>query len=147
VRAGQTNRARDSLFLSTLQESCKVFVRKRSESCKVFVMGMLPKRKAGLGGLSRVEGAAFPIADVARFFQASERDLSISPYARVPTTSSYILQTQAYSALRRFTSAVSFGRIANTSPTTPKSATEKIGACSSLLMATMYLEPFIPARC
>src|SRR6266849_6622563 len=52
-----------------------------------------------------------------------------------------------YWALRFFTSVVSCGRMVRTSPTTPRSTTEKMGACSSLLMATMYLEPFIPARC
>ena len=29
----------------------------------------------------------------------------------------------------------------------PRSATEKIGASWSLLMATMFLEPFMPTRC
>jgi hypothetical protein len=34
-----------------------------------------------------------------------------------------------------------------TSPTMPRSATEKIGASRSLLMATMFFEPFMPTRC
>src|SRR2546423_10662127 len=49
--------------------------------------------------------------------------------------------------LRLLTSSVNGGRIASTSPITPKSAREKIGECSSLLIATMYLEPFIPETC
>jgi hypothetical protein len=34
-----------------------------------------------------------------------------------------------------------------TSPTIPRSATEKMGASWSLLIAMMFLEPFIPTRC
>ena len=43
--------------------------------------------------------------------------------------------------------SVSSGTILNRSPTRPMSATWKIGASSSLLMATIVLESFIPARC
>jgi hypothetical protein len=43
--------------------------------------------------------------------------------------------------------SMSAGRTLWTSPTMPRSATEKIGASWSLLMATMFLEPFIPTRC
>ena len=49
--------------------------------------------------------------------------------------------------LRRLTSAVNWGRMVSTSPITPKSLIEKIGAFSSLLMATIYLEPFMPTVC
>ncbi len=35
----------------------------------------------------------------------------------------------------------------NKSATSPKSATWKIGASGSLLMATIVLESFIPAKC
>ncbi len=42
---------------------------------------------------------------------------------------------------------VSSGTTSNRSPTRPISATWKMGASSSLLMATMALESFIPARC
>lgn len=42
---------------------------------------------------------------------------------------------------------VSSGTTLNRSPTRPMSATWKIGASSSLLMAMMVLESFIPARC
>jgi hypothetical protein len=41
----------------------------------------------------------------------------------------------------------SFGSTLCTSPTMPRSATEKIGASGSLLMAMMFLEPFMPTRC
>ena len=34
-----------------------------------------------------------------------------------------------------------------TSPTIPRSATAKIGASGSLLMAMMFFDPFIPTRC
>ena len=39
---------------------------------------------------------------------------------------------------------MSFGTTLWTSPTIPRSATEKIGASWSLLMATMFLESFMP---
>jgi hypothetical protein len=42
---------------------------------------------------------------------------------------------------------VSSGTTLNRSPTRPISATWKIGASSSLLMAMMVFESFIPARC
>ena len=45
------------------------------------------------------------------------------------------------------TSAVIAGSTSNRSPAIPKSAFEKIGASSSLLMATIYLEVDMPARC
>ena len=48
---------------------------------------------------------------------------------------------------RAFSASISFGTTLWTSPTTPRSATEKIGASRSLLMATMFFEPFIPTRC
>jgi hypothetical protein len=44
-------------------------------------------------------------------------------------------------------SPVSSGTILNRSPTRPMSATWKIGASSSLLMAMMVLLSFMPARC
>ncbi len=55
-------------------------------------------------------------------------------------------------AIRRrqpcFASAfVSSGTTVKRSPTSPKSATWKIAASSSLLMATITLESFMPARC
>ncbi len=43
--------------------------------------------------------------------------------------------------------SVSSGTILKRSPTKPTSATWKIGASSSLLMAMMTLESFMPARC
>ena len=43
--------------------------------------------------------------------------------------------------------SVSSGTILNRSPTRPRSATWKIGASSSLLMAMMVFESFMPARC
>ena len=43
--------------------------------------------------------------------------------------------------------AVNSGTILNRSPTRPMSATWKIGASSSLLIAMMTFESFIPARC
>ena len=43
--------------------------------------------------------------------------------------------------------SMSAGSTLCTSPTMPRSATEKIGASWSLLMATMFLEPFMPTRC
>jgi len=45
------------------------------------------------------------------------------------------------------TALVSAGTISNRSATTPMSATSKIGASGSLLMAMMKFEPFMPTRC
>src|SRR5581483_295857 len=44
-------------------------------------------------------------------------------------------------------SSVSFGTISCRSPTTPRSAYSKIGACGSLLIATTTPEPCIPTLC
>ena len=46
-----------------------------------------------------------------------------------------------------FTAAVSLGTISNRSPTTPRSATSKIGASGSLLIAMMKFDVFMPTRC
>ncbi len=46
-----------------------------------------------------------------------------------------------------FTSSTISGTALNRSATRPKSATLKIGASSSLLIATIVFESFIPARC
>ena len=43
--------------------------------------------------------------------------------------------------------SVSSGTILNRSPTRPMSATWKIGASSSLLIAMIVFESFMPARC
>ena len=43
--------------------------------------------------------------------------------------------------------SMSFGSTLCTSPTMPRSATEKMGASWSLLMATMFFEFFMPTRC
>ena len=43
--------------------------------------------------------------------------------------------------------SMSLGRTLCTSPTMPRSATEKIGASASLLMAMMFFEPFMPTMC
>ncbi len=45
------------------------------------------------------------------------------------------------------TLSVSSGTTVKRSPTRPISATWKMGASSSLLIATMTLESYIPARC
>jgi hypothetical protein len=42
---------------------------------------------------------------------------------------------------------MSLGSTLWTSPTMPRSATEKIGASGSLLMAMMFFEPFMPTMC
>lgn len=52
-----------------------------------------------------------------------------------------------YQLLRVLSSSTTLGRTSNRSPTTPKSATSKIGASSSLLIATMVLAVCMPARC
>ncbi len=46
-----------------------------------------------------------------------------------------------------FNCLTSSGTTWNRSPTMPKWATSKMGACGSELMATMMSEPFMPARC
>jgi len=46
-----------------------------------------------------------------------------------------------------FTASVSAGTTSKASPTTPKSATLKMGASGSLLIATMQRDDDIPARC
>ncbi len=43
--------------------------------------------------------------------------------------------------------SMSAGRTLCTSPTMPRSATEKIGASWSLFTATMFFDPFMPTRC
>ena len=48
---------------------------------------------------------------------------------------------------RASSSAINAGTTVNTSPTTPKSATSKIGASASLLMATIVPAVCMPARC
>ena len=55
---------------------------------------------------------------------------------------------RASRALRRSrTSRVSSGTISFRSPTTPRSAYSKIGACGSLLIATIVPEPCMPTLC
>jgi hypothetical protein len=49
--------------------------------------------------------------------------------------------------LRACSSSMSWGTTLSTSPTTPRSASLKIGASASLLMATMFLLPFMPTVC
>jgi hypothetical protein len=46
-----------------------------------------------------------------------------------------------------FNASMSLGTTLWTSPTTPRSAIEKIGASLSLLMAMMFLAPFMPTMC
>ncbi len=48
---------------------------------------------------------------------------------------------------RALRASMSLGTTLCTSPTTPRSATEKMGASWSLLMATMFFEFFMPTRC
>src|SRR5438046_1261144 len=59
-------------------------------------------------------------------------------------------QTEGFPAhlpLRERTSWISCGTILWTSPTTPRSASLKMGASGSLLMAMIVLAPFIPTVC
>ena len=53
----------------------------------------------------------------------------------------------ATSAQRAWIASISFGSTLCTSPTMPRSATPKIGASLSLLIAMMCLEPFMPTMC
>ena len=48
---------------------------------------------------------------------------------------------------RALSASISCGSTLCTSPTIPRSATEKMGASWSLLMATMFFEFFMPTRC
>jgi len=48
---------------------------------------------------------------------------------------------------RAWRASISFGMTLCTSPTIPRSATWKIGASWSLLMATMFFEFFMPTMC
>src|SRR5271154_4556820 len=48
---------------------------------------------------------------------------------------------------RAFRASINLGTTLWTSPTTPRSATEKMGASWSLLMAMMFFDPFMPTRC
>src|ERR1700731_2556020 len=48
---------------------------------------------------------------------------------------------------RAFNAAITAGSTFWTSPTTPRSLIEKIGASGSLLMAMMFDAPFIPTMC
>ena len=49
--------------------------------------------------------------------------------------------------LRASSSLMSWGTTLSTSPTMPRSASLKIGASASLLIATMFLLPFMPTVC
>ena len=49
--------------------------------------------------------------------------------------------------LLALSASISWGSTLCTSPTMPRSAIEKIGASSSLLMAMMFFEPFMPTMC
>src|SRR5574343_92380 len=55
--------------------------------------------------------------------------------------------TVAQGAPENHSALVSSGTAANRSASRPKSATEKIGASGSWLIATITLESFMPARC
>ena len=53
----------------------------------------------------------------------------------------------AEAQLLALSASINAGRTLCTSPTIPRSATEKMGASWSLLIATMFFEPFMPTRC
>lgn len=55
--------------------------------------------------------------------------------------------TAAAQPLRAFSSSMSLGSTLSVSPTMPRSASLKIGASGSLLIATMFLAPFMPTVC
>ena len=80
-----------------------------------------------------------------------QRNPLVTIHFRLPT--SYELRSahraQSFHLLNEdtYSFSVSSGTILNRSPTRPMSATWKIGASSSLLMATIVFESFIPARC
>ena len=48
---------------------------------------------------------------------------------------------------RAFRASISAGSTLWTSPTMPRSAIWKMGASGSLLIATMFFEPFMPTMC
>ncbi len=60
---------------------------------------------------------------------------------RLPAGSGRFCQPRALRA------SINFGNTLCTSPTIPRSATEKMGASWSLLMATMFFEFFMPTMC
>src|SRR3954451_7567039 len=79
----------------------------------------------------------FNASGPARTTQLSER--AGRPKATGPRAS--------WSYLRLAISSVSCGATWNRAPTTPKSASSKIGASGSLLIATIVLDVCMPARC
>ena len=64
-----------------------------------------------------------------------------------PRTFNFIGTSHYLVAISFLTASVNSGKILKTSPTTPKSATLKIGAVSSLLIAMITSDSSIPAKC
>ena len=67
--------------------------------------------------------------------------------ARRPGFVGVAVPASAGSDQRALRASIRAGRTLCTSPTMPRSATPKIGASWSLLMATMFFEPFMPTMC
>ncbi len=65
----------------------------------------------------------------------------------LPVLRGVVIGTRNHPVDFSFTARVRAGRMSNTSPTIAKSAISKIGASESLLIATIYREPSIPALC
>ena len=108
------------------------------------------RRRAGSGGRGRRAGRdrsgparAPPAAGVAR---PAPRKLAAKPRQSAQKISVSIMSRVA-TARQPFNAATSAGTTSNRSPTMPKSATSKIGASGSLLIATITCDPFIPTRC
>ncbi|SDS55510.1 hypothetical protein SAMN04489721_1515 [Agromyces flavus] len=101
--------------------------------------GLADTRAAGSAGASPDGATKSPGASTAGG-QGSPPRRRGSPLRR--------FRTAATGQRFRSTSAlISCGTTVKTSPTTPKSATSKIGASGSLLIATMFLAVCIPALC
>ena len=91
-----------------------------------------------------------------RFIMPAKAHIQVRPARVIPAKAGISLastglrmgnEIPAFAGMTDHSFSVSSGTILNRSPTRPMSATWKIGASSSLLMATMVFESFIPARC
>ena len=93
--------------------------------------------------------------DARRLWEVSEEltgvrfELSRPPYdeGRAPSRGPGLQRRCGCQPLRLLISSVSAGTTVFRSPTRPKSASSKIGASGSLLMATMVFDVRMPARC
>ena len=111
---------------------------------RVFVPVLMEKnKKTGCCLRDTLSGSLFFCAAAhQKFVRKNRKKSALRNPAERPKKLAYSFFASSF-----LTASVSSGRILCTSPTTPKSATSKIGAPGSLLIAMMISESSIPARC